>query len=56
MNNQMIRKCKYCGQDYCMECSKHEHWQEFCTDSCHDEWQSKNKALHTDTSSITKIL
>lgn len=38
MNNQMIGKCKYCNQDYCMECSKHKHWQEFCSEDCYDEY------------------
>lgn len=43
MSNQMIGKCKYCKQDYCMECSEHEHWEEFCSYGCYDDYQSESK-------------
>lgn len=42
----MIGKCKYCGDSYCMECSKHKHWKEFCSDDCYDEYTgNENKPL-----------
>ena len=38
-NNQMIGKCKNCGQDYCQECSINKNWQEFCSDICEKEYK-----------------
>ncbi len=43
MNNRMIGECKYCGQDYCMECSKHTHWEDCCCEDCHNEYMGDMK-------------
>ena len=39
MNNQMISNCRYCTQNYCMECSEHAHWEEFCSEDCFDKFR-----------------
>ena len=52
MNNQMIGKCKHCGQDYCMECSEHEHWEEFCSESCYDQYETEENLINGDTDDI----
>ena len=44
MNNQMIGKCKSCGQDYCMECSDFEGWEDFCSPLCRDEFRTEGDA------------
>ena len=41
MSNQMIGKCKYCDQNYCIECSTHQHWKEFCSEGCYDKYQDE---------------
>lgn len=41
MNNKMIGECKHCSQYYCMECSEHEHWEEFCSESCDNQYQTE---------------
>lgn len=44
MSNRMIGKCKYRDQDYCMECSEHKHWEEFCNEcfkGYYNEYQDK---------------
>lgn len=43
MNNQMIGECKCCGRNYCMECSGHTHWEEFCNEKCYDEYCGEPK-------------
>ena len=34
MSNKMIGICANCGQYYCMECSTHENFENFCSDQC----------------------
>jgi len=41
MGNKTIGRCKLCDQDYCMECSTHEEWKEFCSDSCAKEFKEQ---------------
>lgn len=43
MMNSRIAICKYCEQDYCMECSEHEKWEEFCSDDCYNDYQGERK-------------
>lgn len=43
MNNRMRGECTNCKQMYCMECSEHEHWQEFCSERCYDEYVSEKE-------------
>jgi hypothetical protein len=35
--NKRVAKCKQCGDWYCMECSKHYAWEDFCSHECMEE-------------------
>lgn len=51
MNNKMLGKCEWCGQDYCQECTDFEVkvWQKFCSTLCEKEYNEderiKNKRV-----------
>jgi hypothetical protein len=42
MSNSNIYDCKNCGIYYCIECSDHEHWEEFCCEECYEEYCKDN--------------
>lgn len=44
-NNRAVENCKLCNSAYCMECSDHEGWEEFCSDSCAKEYEEDNKEV-----------
>lgn len=44
-NNKKIAKCKRCGDWYCMECSEHYAWKEFCSHECMEENDKEEKIL-----------
>jgi hypothetical protein len=43
MSNKMIHKCKNCEEDYCMECTQCDEWQDFCSTECKDEFYLNKK-------------
>ncbi|MGA2433945.1 MAG: hypothetical protein ABSG25_01530 [Bryobacteraceae bacterium] len=44
MSNKMIGTCKYCDENYCMECSTNKNWKEFCSDECEREYNNNQKS------------
>ncbi len=36
-NNKKLAKCKECSDWYCMECSTHYAWKDFCSHECMEE-------------------
>lgn len=43
MNNKMIGKCKYCDDYYCMECSEHPEWKDYCSNDCAMKMESVSR-------------
>lgn len=38
-HNKLIELCGNCKQDYCQECTKHEHWENYCSEACYNEFE-----------------
>ena len=36
INAKLINVCKNCGENYCMECSETDDWENFCSEKCKD--------------------
>jgi hypothetical protein len=51
--NKRIAKCKQCGDWYCMECSNHYAWTEFCSHECMEE-NDREKETYLEQQRITR--
>lgn len=46
MSNDTVGKCIWCEKNYCMYCSKHKEWQDYCSSACAKE--AENDKLETE--------
>lgn len=40
-HNQFLFKCENCDAWYCGECSNHDGWERYCSDTCEKEAEEK---------------
>lgn len=52
-DNKKVAQCKQCGDWYCMECSNHYSWTEFCSHGCMEK-HDREEEIYLEQQQIIK--